>query len=71
MNQLNQKSGPKTGYAEWIALGAVIAGSVGAVIGAAKCSRVDSRTRGLDLSDEADPSTLTPPHGDKLHGAVV
>jgi hypothetical protein len=64
-------AGRQLGYAEWIAVGAVIAGSVGALVGAAKCSRVDSRLRGLNVSEYPDPSTLTPPHGDKLPSAVV
>ena len=64
LNRQPERSG--AGYAEWIALGAVIAGSVGAIVGAAQCvNRGASRSR-LNVSDRPDPSTLTAPHGDKL-----
>jgi hypothetical protein len=56
----------RAGYAEWIALGAVVAGSVGAIVGAAQCvNRASGRSR-LHVSDHPDSSTLTAPHGDKL-----
>lgn len=55
----------RAGYAEWIALGAVVAGSVGAIVGAARCAQRNSRQDYVD-SVRSDPSTLTAPHGDKL-----
>jgi hypothetical protein len=55
----------RTGYAEWIALGAVVAGSVGAIVGAARCAQRNSRRDHFD-SVRSDPATLTAPHGDKL-----
>ena len=59
----------RAGYAEWIALGAVAAGSVGAIVGMATCHRGMERR---DAEREPlDPSTVTAPHGDKLRGAVV
>jgi hypothetical protein len=57
-------------YAEWIALGAVAAGSVGAIVGMAHCRRSAPRTS-TTSPFESDPTTLTAPHGDKLKGAVV
>lgn len=54
----------RPGYAEWIALGAVAAGSIGAIVGMAMCTRGVPRTR--SLSAPMDPETLTAPHGDKL-----
>lgn len=59
----------RAGYAEWIALGAVAAGSVGAIVGMAKC-RSTSRHR-MAGYEETDASSVTAPHGDKLRGAVV
>jgi hypothetical protein len=56
----------RPGYAEWLALGAVAAGSIGAIVGMAKCR--NGRTH--EMAEPADPS-LTAPHGDKLRGAVV
>ena len=56
-------------YATWIALGAIAAGSVGAIIGMAK--RRTSAERTAAFSDETEPESVTPPHGDKLRGAVV
>jgi hypothetical protein len=58
------------GYAQWIALGAVAAGSVGAIMGMANCRRSASRTSTMSQG-ELDPATVTAPHGDKLKGAVV
>ena len=61
-------SSRQSGYAEWIALGAVAAGTVGAIVGMATC-RHEARTH--EDRDPMDPETLTAPHGDKLRGAVV
>ena len=58
------------GYAEWIALGAVAAGSVGAILGMANRRRHASQMHATPQSD-LDPETVTAPHGDKLRGAVV
>ena len=63
-----QRSG---GYAEWLALGAIAAGSVGAIVGLAKCARSASKSHEPMTSRELEPETLTAPHGDKLRGAVV
>ena len=65
-----RSSEPRSGYAEWIALGAVAAGSVGAIVGMATCHRSSSREQGM-ATEPMDPSTVTAPHGDKLKGAVV
>ena len=58
----------RTGYAEWVALGAVIAGSVGALIGAAKHSHIGSRQR--VPMERPQSSMVTAPHGDKLSAAL-
>lgn len=58
------------GYAEWIALGAIAAGSVAAIVGMTTRRRA-SAARHLASSEGLDPATLTAPHGDKLRGAVV
>ena len=58
----------RAGYAEWIALGAIAAGSISAIIGMANCSR--SKKSFMDYDEMADSSMVTSPHGDKL-GAVV
>ena len=58
------------GYAEWIALGAIAAGSVAAIVGMATCSRA-ATARNLASHDGLEPATVTAPHGDKLRGAVV
>ena len=64
-----EKMSGRAGLAEWGALGAVITGSVGALVGAARCaSRAPQRSR-VQVSDAPDPSTVTAPHGDKLHAA--
>ena len=63
-----KRSIEQTGYAEWIALGAIAAGSVGAIVGMAN-SR--SRKSSAECEEPTDPSMVTPPHGDKLRGAVV
>ena len=59
----------QAGYAEWLAVGAVAAGTVGAIVGMANC-----RHHALSSHEDRepmDPATLTAPHGDKLRGAVV
>jgi hypothetical protein len=61
-------SAGRAGYAEWIALGAVIAGSVGAIIGAARCGH-PSRAARFNV-DRPESSMLTAPHGDKLSTAL-
>jgi hypothetical protein len=58
-------SGRRAGYAEWIALGAVVAGSVGAIVGAARYGRHHQIRSEVDRPDSA---TLTAPHGDKIPG---
>ena len=60
----------KAGYAEWIALSAVVAGSVGAIVGAARCARPAARE---SLADEARPDSamVTAPHGDKLASSLL
>jgi hypothetical protein len=63
-------SEPRAGYAEWLALGAVAAGSVGAIVGMATCRRNGSRSS-VSAQETLDPETVTAPHGDKLRGAVV
>lgn len=55
------------GYAEWIAVGALIAGSVGAWIGARQCRRPGRTSR---MPSHGDMSTVTAPHGDKLEAAL-
>ena len=62
-------SSRQSGYAEWIALGAVAAGTVGAIVGMATCRH--GAARGEGGTDAMDPETITAPHGDKLRGAVV
>jgi hypothetical protein len=59
-----ESGGNRAGYAEWIALGAVVAGSVGAIVGAARCAR-SARNERFE-SSRPEPATLTAPHGDKL-----
>lgn len=54
----------RPGYAEWLAVGAVVAGSIGAVVGAAAYGR-GSRPSRLQVG-RPDSETLTAPHGDKL-----
>ena len=63
-------SDSRAGYAEWLALGAVTAGTVGAIIGMATC-RKSVRTAESPMHDTPEPESLTAPHGDKLRGAVV
>jgi hypothetical protein len=60
----------RAGYAEWIALGAVAAGTVGAIVGMANC-RHHAAGSHENSREPVDPATLTAPHGDKLKGAVV
>jgi hypothetical protein len=55
----------RAGVAEWVALGAVITGSVGALLGAARCASRGRQSR-VRVDDSPDPSTVTAPHGDKL-----
>ena len=62
-------SSRQPGYAEWIALGAVAAGTVGAIVGMATSRH--GAARGDSASELIDPETVTAPHGDKLKGAVV
>lgn len=59
----------RAGLAEWVALGAVITGSVGALVGVARCASRAPRQSRVHVSDPRDPSTVTAPHGDKLHAA--
>lgn len=61
----------RAGYAEWIALGAVAAGSVGAIVGMATCHRGLERRDETAEREPVAPSTVTAPHGDKLRSAVV
>lgn len=63
-------SSSRAGYAEWLALGAVAAGSVGAIVGMA-ASRRKTSTSETPLGEGVDPESVTAPHGDKLRGAVV
>lgn len=64
-NQVGQAAGRGwADYAEWVALGAVVAGSVGAIVGAAKCSH-GARASRLPV-DRPESALLTAPHGDKL-----
>ena len=59
----------RAGYAEWLALGAVAAGSVGAIVGMATCRRT-APTDSQQAEEGMEPESLTAPHGDKF-GAVV
>jgi hypothetical protein len=61
---MSGSTGSRSGYAEWIALGAVVAGSVGAIVGAARCSHRSSRYE--QESSRPESASLTAPHGDKL-----
>ena len=65
-----EKVAGRAGIAEWVALGAVISGSVGALVGAAKCAARNSRPRRMRVAASPDPSTVTAPHGDTLRAAV-
>jgi hypothetical protein len=56
------------GYAEWIAVGALIAGSVGALLGARHRNRRNARTDSSPT--RANAEKLTAPHGDKLGVAL-
>ena len=60
----------RAGYAEWLALGAVAAGSVGAIVGMATSRRNTSKMNAID-SEPLEPESVTAPHGDKLKGAVI
>ena len=68
-SHVTERSGRRAGYAELIALGALAAGSIGAIVGMANCSR--SRMSNAGGDEPIDSSTVTAPHGDKLRGAVV
>jgi hypothetical protein len=63
-----RETGNRAGYAEWIALGAVVAGSVGAIIGATRCSQRAARHDNFTARPES--ASLTAPHGDKLGAAL-
>ena len=56
----------RPGYAEWIALGAVVAGSIGAIVGAARSGH---RGESHPYTARPDSASLTAPHGDKLSTA--
>ena len=58
----------RAGYAEWIALGAVVAGSIGAIVGAAKCNHRGAHAH--PYAARPDSASLTAPHGDKLSSAL-
>ena len=67
-DRFEQQRKGRASYAEWIALGAIAAGSVGAVVGIADRRRGrPSRTANEPIA----PDTITAPHGDKLRGAVI
>ena len=68
-NQGRRQESPAERYAEWIALGAIAAGSIGAVVGMATCRR--ERTTSLATDEPIDPTTVTAPHGDTLRGVIV
>lgn len=59
-------NGSRGGYAEWIALGALVAGSVGAIVGVRRHVRHAGRKQETGAAARLDPATLTAPHGDKL-----
>jgi len=63
-------SEPRAGYAEWLALGAVAAGSVGAIVGMTAYRRASSDSSQA-AEEGLEPESVTPPHGDKLLGAVI
>ena len=63
---VSNSNGNRAGYAEWIAVGAVVAGSVGAIVGAKRCSRRGAHHHAVEPSARPDSATLTAPHGDKL-----
>jgi hypothetical protein len=78
VNKLNEiaelkdrPSGSHAGLAEWLALGAVAAGSVGAVVGMATSRRSSSRSGDAPMGERSDSESITAPHGDKLRGAVI
>jgi hypothetical protein len=50
-------------YLPWLALGAVVLGTVGALVGSVRSPR---RRRLRPEWPAAHPGELTPPHGDKL-----
>ena len=50
-------------------MGAVAAGTVGAIVGMATCRH--SAATSHESREPMDPETVTAPHGDKLKGAVV
>jgi hypothetical protein len=65
---LREQLSGRAGVAEWVALGAVITGSIGALVGAARCASRGRQSR-VRVDDSLDPSTVTAPHGDKLQVA--
>ena len=54
-------------YAEWVAVGALIAGSVGALVGDRHCSKRGHR---VATPERPESATVTAPHGDKLEAAL-
>ena len=69
MNDETQSPERRLGYAEWIALGAVVAGSIGAVVGAVRCVQGSMRDSNGSVG-RPDSMTVTAPHGDKLSSAL-
>jgi hypothetical protein len=63
---MSPANGNRAGYAEWLAIGAVVAGSVGAIVGARRCAHGGSRRGYADQAERPDSASLTAPHGDKL-----
>lgn len=51
-------------YMSWVAVGAVVAGTVGAVVGLTQMA--SRRARARTPWEPAHAADLTPPHGDKL-----
>jgi hypothetical protein len=49
-------------YLPWLAVGAVVVGAVGAVVGLSQCGTKRARLPW----PETGPERVTPPHGDKL-----
>jgi hypothetical protein len=59
----------RAGYAEWLALGAVVAGAVGAIVGSRRAGRHAWAPHGHPQAGPPAPAMLTAPHGDKLGAA--
>jgi hypothetical protein len=53
-------------YVAWVAVGAVISGAAGALVGWTRGHRRYEKLRTPRMSTTGGPSGLTPPHGDKL-----